>query len=195
MMMRCHMRALPLLMLAWSVTAYAGAAIDAGSPSSAAAGNFCGTSAGCIYPLPRHAVQATATATPPTLDPQSFRTRCEPIAHPACAATVLPALDRLRERIFTVQNGTQTATDSLVTELVVKLSSASPTPLQHGVNESYELVVPSASSAMSVTIAAANEWGALFGIESFAQSVALLVGTAHGFFPTPQRAYVLTYES
>jgi hypothetical protein len=165
---------------------------EAAGGQRAAAGNFCGTAAGCVYPLPMHATQGTPRGVPPTLDPRRFRTSCEPATHPACSALVLPAVRRMRGRIFTSTHGTQTAAGSLVSALVVQLGSTVPTPLQHGVNESYELDVPVASSAMTVTVRAQNEWGALYGIESFAQSVALLKGTDHGFFPTAQRAYVLT---
>jgi hexosaminidase len=166
----------------------------AATATLAAAGNFCGSSAGCIYPLPQHATQGAppSTGPPPSLNPQIFQTTCRPQGHPACAAVVVPALERMRGRIFTMHNGTQTAAGSLITELVVELSSTSAEPLQHGVNESYTLRVPAASAAMTATVSAANEWGALHGIESFAQSVALLSGTDHGFFPTAQRAYVLT---
>ena len=160
-----------------------------------AAGNFCGLDAGCLYPLPQTASQGTAGGEgkpPPTLDPQRFATRCRPAAHPACAATVLPALERMRARIFTLQNGTQTAPAALVVGLEVQIGSSQPTPLQHGVDESYELRVPAASAAMTVTLHAPTEWGALYGIESFAQSVDIIRGTDHDFFASPTMAYILT---
>jgi hypothetical protein len=175
----------------------AAAAVFCAAGGAAAAGNFCGTSGGCVYPLPRAASQGPPGGKndpPPTLDPQRFATSCRPPNHPACAATVLPALARMRGRIFSVENGTQTASSSLVTELVVQLvhGSEAATPLQHGVDESYELSVPGASGSMTVTVSAPNEWGALYGIESFVQSVSLLRGTDHDFFPSPAMAYVLT---
>ena len=178
------------LIAACSLTA---AAYPRLSTSKSAAGNFCGTGAGCIYPMPQHATQGAPSSggTPPTLDPQRFHVKCQPIDHPACTSTILPAVERIKARIFPVQNGTQTSAGSLVSELVVKLGSTESVPLQHGINETYELTVPSASSSMSIAISAASEWGALHGLESFAQSVALLQGTSHNFFPTPQPFYCL----
>lgn len=156
-----------------------------------AAGDFCGTSAGCIYPLPQLAAQGSPIGTPPTLDPQNFHVECQPTGHPACGLTVLPALERIKARIFPVRNGTATSAGSLISGLVIKLSSTQQVALQHGVNESYELTVPNASGSMRITISAATEWGALHGLETFAQSVSLLKGTDHNWFPTPQPFYGL----
>lgn len=156
------------------------------------AGNFCGTSAGCIYPLPRNATQSSPRGTPPTLNPHNLRVKCQPAGNPACTSTVLPAVERIKSRIFPVKNGVQISPSSLITDLVIKMSSTEIVPLQHGVNESYELTVPSASNSMSIIITAANEWGALYGLESFGQSVSLFKGTDHNFFPTAQPFYGLT---
>eukprot|EP01052_Picozoa_sp_SAG31_P006746 SAG31_NODE_313_length_17858_cov_34.811307_12_plen_130_part_00 len=95
------------------------------------------------------------------------------------------------ERLFTIKNGTQVSESSRVSELVVQLKSKSAEPLQQGVDESYQLRVPAASASMRVTVTALNEWGALYGIESFAQSVSLLKGTDHGYFNSPALAYML----
>lgn len=160
----------------------------------AAAGNFCGTTAGCIYPYPADSVQGVAAPgkPPPTLNPAIFITSCLPAGHPACAATVTPALARLRSRLFTQQD-TQSGPSSVVQLQVTLTGSAAATPLQLGVNESYVLEVPDPGPRMVVTIRAPTEWGALWGLESFAQSVDLIPGTAHGFFPEnpSQPAYVL----
>jgi hypothetical protein len=164
-----------------------------GMLGSGSAGNFCGSPFGCLYPAPLFATAGTpggAGKPPPTLDPERFITECEPANHPACA-TVQSALQRMVGRIFTAKNGTQTAASSQVTKLVVRLASTEATPLQQGVDESYQLSVPVASGSMTVSVSAPNEWGALYGIESFAQSVALLKGTDHSFFSSPALVYAL----
>ena len=54
--------------------------------------------------------------------------------------------------------------------LLVEIAAASPTPLQFGVDESYDLELMSSAGAGGV-LRAATEWGALRGIETFTQLV------------------------
>ena len=159
------------------------------------AGNFCGTAAGCIYPYPAQAAQGSPGRAPPTFDPANFTTRCLPRGHGGCDV-VVAALRRVVARVFAVaaQPGrpTQWVRGSLVTALVVTLASPSATPLQLGACENYTLDVPAAGPDMVVSLQAQTEWGALRGLESFGQSVALVPGSAHGFFhDTTKPAYVL----
>ena len=168
----------------------AGAMMILLATSADSTGNFCGTTAGCIYPLPTHATQGTPTVRPPTLDPNRFSTSCVPTMHPGCS-TVIAAFERMRDRVFIRRSGIQFDNTSLVTQLVVRLQSPTPTELQHGIDESYTLTVPAAAPAMTVVVSAMTEWGALHGIESFTQSLRLTPGTTYGFFTNSTPAYVL----
>ena len=167
----------------------------ASSASGSAAGLFCGTLAGCIYPYPTQSRQGSPGPVPPTFNPANFTTRCLPRGHGGCNV-VTRALHRVVARIFAAavhsRRPTQWEPASLVTGLVVTLTSATATPLQLGVNETYTLDVPAAGPAMVVSLQANTEWGALRGLESFGQSVTLVPGSSHGFFhDTTKPAYVL----
>jgi hexosaminidase len=96
----------------------------------------------------------------------------------------------MRKRIFHSRpNETQYEEKTRIPGIIIELrgSDLALTDLQHGVNESYEMVVPVAGA---VHISASTEWGALRGIETFAQSVNLVAGTDHGWFKLPQPTYV-----
>lgn len=159
--------------------------------SCVATGNFCGTAAGCIYPYPAHAEQGAAGKMPPSFDPSNLRMSCQPAASAGCTEIISPALQRTFERIFYRTNGTQFDSTVCVSGVTVQLRSSSSVDLQHGVNESYSLAVPEAGPSMEIIISADNAWGALRGLETLAQSIQLVPGTAHSFFNTSTPAYVL----
>jgi len=159
--------------------------------SAIAIGQFCGTNAGCIYPMPSSVVQ-TPSGIPPTISPANFSVSCIPECHQGCQNIVVPALARVFKRVFRRIGHVQVSETTKITSVVVTLSSLSATPLQHGVNESYSLSLPAAGPSMAVSIVAASEWGALRALETFAQAITLLPGTAHGFFNTSTPAYFVT---
>ena len=65
----------------------------------------------------------------------------------------------------------------IFTTLRIEVAATSPTRLQHGVDESYELVL----EAEGGTLRAPTEWGALRGLETFSQLVQYLGPAAGGF--------------
>ena len=101
-------------------------------PTVLSTGNFCGTTGGCIYPSPTRAVQGVPTTTPPSLDPTNFRSTCLPLHHSACAATILPAFDRLVKQIFIRQGAVQTSPSRVVALEITLQSTVSTHPGSQG---------------------------------------------------------------
>ena len=116
--------------------------------SAIAIGQFCGTNAGCIYPMPSSVVQ-TPSGIPPTISPANFSVSCIPECHQGCQNIVVPALARVFKRVFRRIGHVQVSETTKITSVVVTLSSLSATPLQHGVNESYSLSLPAAGPSMA----------------------------------------------
>lgn len=154
-------------------------------------GYFCGSA--CIFPLPTNISQGqpggmTGQDPPLVLDASSFQGTCSGPAK-SCKDIVQPALSRMISRIFFRHlNATPAAT--LIGLRIVLQGSAD---LQQGVDESYHLSIPPLTlhdSSTEALLTAANQWGALRGIETFISSVGLASAGDHGWFPD-RAAYVL----
>jgi hexosaminidase len=108
----------------------------------------------------------------------------------ACDAIVLPAVQRMRDRAFYLRNSSCDAgTPPFL--LMVVLNSSEVTPLQHGIEESYTLTIAVAVDAAPrpetrATLVAANQWGALHGLSTLGQLIAVSADYSHYELSTGQ---------
>jgi hexosaminidase len=119
-----------------------------------------------IWPLPTGA--STFGSTKLNLSP-SFSISCSGV----CPDPLPAAFSRYLDIIFLAGPPTTypNASTPTLPSLVVAVSSSSPLTLLDGLDESYALVVPG-DGKTPATLTAPTQWGALRGLESFAQLVA-----------------------